>query len=320
MRDFCCSNHEMEQLEIEYATYLRNKKILDLLPNVDQDKYKDIVERWYLSYTNKQYADADDEFVKSFKSMKIDADPYTILDSIKDILEEKIVRTSVELEIDELDHLVQYKIGEVSFTIEQKREDVLRSAYKDHVPNASDDAADVHIATCMLRYLSFFSNFRQFSAPLEIYKKAYADGYDIEGMASAFNSQLLLVGGTEFCSLFPDVEADFGSVGSFFDYNFADRRCVVHPPRIEKLVEKTIKFCARQLRTRQCAFRLIVYYQNDVNLMKKYAGRYMRSIEIRSTMSENPFEGTTKSAPFKTYVVELSSFMGEYPQPSSSSE
>lgn len=310
----------MEQLEIEYATYQRNKNILKLVPNIDGDKFKDIVERWYLSYTNKQYADADTEFINSFKKLKISTNPQEILTSIKKILDEPIARKPVELEIDELDGLVEYKVDDVALTLERRREDALRAAYKNHVFGATDDDVDVAIMTCMMRYLSFFSNFRQYSAPLSIYKKAYDAGYDIEGMASAFNSQLLLVGGKQFCSLFPDVEADFGSVGSFFSFNFANRRCVVHPPRIEKLVEKTIKFCARQLRTRQCAFKLVVYYQNDVNMMKKFASGYMRSTEILDTMSENPFEGTIKSAPFKTYVVELSSFMTESPQLNSHSE
>jgi len=72
---------------------------------------------------------------------------------------------------------------------------------------------------------------------------ALYDDYGVrsEGFASPLNSRLMGLGGASFCSLFPDTDAPFGGVGSFFQSG-APRLCsgtwMVNPPYTEELLDR----------------------------------------------------------------------------------
>lgn len=70
----------------------------------------------------------------------------------------------------------------------------------------------------LLRYACILPGGQHWNAPRELYAK-YHDifGCRIEGFASPVNSQLLPYTDSAFCSLFPDVDGCWGSLGGFFD-------------------------------------------------------------------------------------------------------
>lgn len=78
------------------------------------------------------------------------------------------------------------------------------------------------ILTSLLRYESIINLYEQWALPYNFYNHLVNISYNLEAMASPFNSQMLIVdyvnktNKTRFCSLFPDVDAPFGSIGNFF--------------------------------------------------------------------------------------------------------
>lgn len=110
---------------------------------------------------------------------------------------------------------------------------------------------DVKIAMMALRYATInIMDGNQLAIPPKIYQYLI-DHYDAdtEGFASPLNSQLIMLRSqgensctsAVFCSLFPDVDAPFGSIGSFFNADFHARRCIVaNPPFILEIMNLTM--------------------------------------------------------------------------------
>ena len=128
--------------------------------------------------------------------------------------------------------------GNFKFNISSNRLQLLRSF-----------ATDEQIATMIIRYSCLLPRGQQWSIPNKIYRKI-VEKYDInfEGFASPMNSQLLGILGknTEFCSLFRDTDACFGSKGSFFTQNLVNKRCIINPPYILDIINRTINYCQIQ--------------------------------------------------------------------------
>jgi len=86
-----------------------------------------------------------------------------------------------------------------------------------------DPAADAvaQIVKCVLRYECLALGGQQMCFPKAWYALLYNEfGVRIEGFASPFNSQLMLIAAPtgqpfHFCSLFPDTDRPFGSIGDF---------------------------------------------------------------------------------------------------------
>ncbi|MGZ5500906.1 MAG: hypothetical protein ACXWEW_07150, partial [Nitrososphaeraceae archaeon] len=77
--------------------------------------------------------------------------------------------------------------------------------------------SDYEIARMMLRYASILPGSQHWNMPLETFKEYYNRGIRIEGFSSPINSQLITIDRScRFCSLFPDVDKPFGSIGNFF--------------------------------------------------------------------------------------------------------
>lgn len=132
--------------------------------------------------------------------------------------------------------------GEYSRDISPERMKMLRAI-----------ADDSSILRASLRYSSMISGSQQWNIPRAVYK-LLVEKYNvtIEGFASPFNSQLLPFSTKEsmlnFCSLFLDTDAVFGSVGSYFDYDFVGKIATVNPPYILDIMDavaaKCIQTCA----------------------------------------------------------------------------
>lgn len=105
-----------------------------------------------------------------------------------------------------------------------------------------------HTALCLLRYAAHLHTTAQhWGRKLEFFKfMAEKIGIYNEAFASPLNSRALLLGKPEyrFCSLYPDTDAVFGSMGSFFDQeHLAGEKpgdyigWMINPPFTEKILE-----------------------------------------------------------------------------------
>lgn len=79
----------------------------------------------------------------------------------------------------------------------------------------------------------------------EAISRAFNMPIDLEGFAAAFNTTVPV-----YCSLFPDVESPFGSIGSFFDLrDVRDMRLIqVSPPRIGTITSQAVEHCAELIK------------------------------------------------------------------------
>ncbi len=98
------------------------------------------------------------------------------------------------------------------------------------------------VARTALRYAAAAMGSQHWGLTQAHYAALYESGVRNEGFASPFNSRTVVIGRPDarFCSVFPDTDAIFGSLGSFFD---ADLPAVpgawtANPPFIEDLMAK----------------------------------------------------------------------------------
>lgn len=116
------------------------------------------------------------------------------------------------------------------------------------------------IVVMVLRYCCLLPRGQQWSVPTNIYRffiEKY--GVTIEGFASPINSQIIAIDrNLHFCSIFYDVDRPFGSLGSFFDQDFNNKRVIINPPYIEPLLQNLALFLEINLQKYE-SFLGIVY-------------------------------------------------------------
>jgi len=222
---------ERVNLDREMARYRTCMAIDHLLTeklNPDQQyEARNILERWLLALANDKGALKVGDAI--FSSAKLAPDyPATIkmeeeickkslpiLDRISSIrqLAQQFLNTNIYTAVQEyklVDDGVQ--IDEIIFTLSPKRKELLL----DRFPSL------YHLATMVVRYACLLPRGQQWGIPDPIYK-LLAERYEvkIEGFASPLNSQLMIMGKEmEFCSLFSDTDAPYGSLGDFFEVDF----------------------------------------------------------------------------------------------------
>lgn len=100
------------------------------------------------------------------------------------------------------------------------------------------------VATALLRYEAALAGGQHLGLPRDAYAELYALGVKNEGFASPFNSRMIVLGepDTKFCSLFPDTDAPFGSLGPFQRVDLAAHPgwWTVNPPYIETLMDAAV--------------------------------------------------------------------------------
>ena len=298
------------ELNAAFDTYVKSRETLGLFPKQRLTTAESVMENWAMICENVQESDTCvADFIRMFVDKKLgsEEDAQSILKSMKAIASRPIQQHDVKWTVKIKGEIATYIInGVYRFAIDKERYYALRNIC---AKSGDEIDANVRIVTCLLKYGTIFGDHRQLSAHRNLYQKWFNEGYDVEGMSSALNSQILMVGGNDFCSLYPNIEKVFGSIGSFFETDFTGRKCVVHPPRIAEVIQKSIDYCVDQLKTRKCAFKIIIYYQDEIEQLREKCGNFFISSEEVPTYSEDFRTG--KSFPFgrlKTNVVTLSSF------------
>jgi hypothetical protein len=199
---------------------------------------------------------------------------------------------------------------------------------KQGIKNGEWTARDVMLM--VLRYKSHLIGGQQWGIPHEVYKDLYEKwGARYEAFASPLNSRMIGMKGAQFCSLFPDVDGVFGSLGNIFDVDLCNPLglkekpyrvvWVVNPPFVESVMERIMKKVIKALREAEKDGQELVIFgvlpswsdsgahriiNNEKNI------RFLRDGYTLGKM-EHYFEGEEKIvARFKTDVFVMDS-MGE---------
>jgi len=117
----------------------------------------------------------------------------------------------------------------------------------------------VAVAAMTMREACLMPRGRQYTQPLAV-TKYYVEkcGINLEGFATPINAQILTVDpNLWFCSLFPDTDGPFGSLGSFFHSNFSTARMTIYPPFIEAVVNNTARHLAEMFENGTELFAII---------------------------------------------------------------
>lgn len=234
-----CGDIPIVSLEYEYRRYTYISRILSVISALGS-KYetRNIVERWLLSMVNF----AQDKFDQIFATDVLDKSCRFNQQMIHE-LKEKTQSTANDISaaIDNvIDIVKEYKdvykqpCKDSKFTI---RAGMFR--YKEYTRKISPSrmsllisrASKYKVAVMLMRYACILPGAQHWNMPRDNYKLYYDRGIRIEGFASPVNAQLIAIDPScQFCSLFPDVDAVFGSIGNFFDTSFVGKKVAVGPP------------------------------------------------------------------------------------------
>jgi hypothetical protein len=200
---------------------------------------RNVIERWCLSTQNK--LKDSDEINKKMRQEILDkkiAVPKTI-DRLMKRINTEVVPPEPEgivciIDSDDM-KIIRFDQYEREFASE--RIDLLRKIATEKLGSSS--SVDDLIALCSMRYSSLMPAGNQWNIPAEVYRHLVTNyGIEVEGFASPFNSQIIPVNPKlHFCSLFPDTDTLFGSVGSFFEYDFLGKVAIVNPPYVIDIMD-----------------------------------------------------------------------------------
>jgi HrpA-like RNA helicase len=107
------------------------------------------------------------------------------------------------------------------------------------------------VARMTLRYACLLHRGQQWSLPPKFHRLVVEEyGATLEAFASPINTQILAINPTlKFCSVFPDTDAVFGSVGSFFAQTLDQMVVIANPPFVNDLMEAMVDKIAADLET-----------------------------------------------------------------------
>lgn len=207
-------------MELNYNNLQVTKKLLDTCP-------KDIIEDFLMDRANIRgiqhtFDPIDYKDNAIFRDLHIDR---LNIRFIKDILEAHPSTTRYEPSVCTIEEpYIIYK--DFKYEITDRVRMLLGMATKEEV------------MSMLLRYASMVSSDLQRVIPAEKALALYEDGYKYEGFASPLNSILLPLGG-RYCSLFPDTDVPFGSLGAFDTEKVLKNRdghWIIHPPQTPHMV------------------------------------------------------------------------------------
>jgi hypothetical protein len=272
----------------EYNIYQNSRQLLKFASGA-------ILERWFILRANGE--DADKFIIDTFLSESIPKNKaiesaskmYKLMSKTSTVLAEK-----TEIATKKDDNLVSFFYEKFRCTLPLARYELLiREAIKRGSQNATQD-----IGLMLMRYVSTFGFYRQFSLNLALYQQMVDNGATIEGFASPFNAQILEVksdGLMQFCSLYPDTDQVFGSIGNFFYGNFSNKNVALFPPTVEEILNKTADKILCELDSHPSTFQIVLPEWDDLAAyISLSASPYLKSrlfIDSDKYPSVNPFTG-----------------------------
>lgn len=239
-------------LENEYKKWSVSRKqfAATIIGLSERSKYEvsNIFERWYLSRAN---------FAPNIEPLALKNHPVT--QKMKSEFLEKRIVPSMMMADKIIDKIIAIQSDPIPTSAPTIQNDIIRwGSFSQAIPHVrmimiQRLASMEQIVAMVLRYNSIMPGGQQWAIPAQacdVLVKKF--GVTIEGFASPLNSQIMRYAPTldvHFCSLFPDVDRPFGSVGNFFDYDFVGMSAVINPPYVidimDAVVTKCIESCER---------------------------------------------------------------------------
>lgn len=279
-----------------------------------------ILERWHLSMHNKEVsqnatAKMKEEIIE--KGIRPQSNADALVARIAAVNIDTIARDAKHLQLD-ADQLRNkliiaggtIKLAKMTENFQRARIDLLLKIARD--AGAKDPQEAVAIAA--LRYAAMVPGGQQWSIPARVYEVLVRDfGATIEGFASPFNSQIIKFKDTHFCSLFPDTDAIFGSIGDFFSCDLSGKCAIINPPYVASLMEIVAKKCIETVEKATSPTRLFIVVPSWIDATFFTALNESKKLERCithekfATFFEDSITGAQIPASFKTTVFVLSS-------------
>jgi 16S rRNA G966 N2-methylase RsmD len=223
-----------------FVTFTEKQMVKSSSTNIDKRKYEMIncLERFLISvYNNPDNNKINiDKLAEELVSKNIISKQYiefykkeinTVIDNIKGKIPPKKIEFTKIYPPSLGNNTISYK--DFSYDLNTLETDRVKFLF---------NQGNENVLLMLLRYDSCLSAGQQWSCPQSFFDDIY-NNYNIryEGFASPLNSRLMLKEGTKFCSLFPDVDAIFGSIGDFFKTT-ENKNWLVNPPFVESILER----------------------------------------------------------------------------------
>ncbi len=166
---------------------------------------------------------------------------------------------------------ISYHGDMATFTLGGYKRDITKARMQMLVKRAGENAT----IKMLVRYATIISGSQHWEAPLQYFKVLYSLGVRFEGFSSPINSQFIRAEfpDTRICTLFPDTDAPFGSIGGFFQVDFLSYwrpdfvpMIVVGPPYYDELIlniaKRVIDHCDRAIASKK-QIRFIITHSNS---------------------------------------------------------
>ena len=150
-----------------------------------------------------------------------------------DTYEPPMCRAQVDVHIYKRDTDAILSVGDVDLVISKAQYKACSERYQTHTVVWNRQAMHQAMFLTLYRYNCMGLDNNHCSAPPNLIKYTMAT---VELFGSPFNATL-----DRFCSAFPDLEKDFGSIGSFFDLHLHSGVYFMNPPYDETLMEESVQ-------------------------------------------------------------------------------
>lgn len=232
---------------------LREMSRFELVQNIvainDDYEGKNIFERWLITAANDQQPGDYDPI---FDNRKLTEDYPVTKKMIEETTEKGFTQDTVDkfLELSKKWIVSQNEIEYVNITFIEnvmKLECNTNAKYvyvfpQDLFIELLNRGSPEQLGCVVLRYACILQQAQHWAKTVPFYKMMFDNfGINLEGFASPLNSRMILANPTgRFCSLFPDVDKHFGSIGSFFDLELHGKFMTVNPPYIESVFDRIL--------------------------------------------------------------------------------
>ncbi len=205
----------------------------------------------------------------------------------------------------------EYKFLNTEGTLIQFRVGAYKISYpREVITQLQQRASDIQIAILLMRYAPYQSG-HFWSIPLEAYDMLHTSGFQVECFASPMNHYI-----PTYYSMFPDVDAQFGSIGNFFTTFLSSKaeRFVINPPFSYPMIRRVVEFCINRSMSRTT----ILFYgpnwpKGDIpasyqQLMNAYTTSVSREVPEKKHYIYDYSTGGKVPASYSAKVVLVSNF------------
>lgn len=299
------------RLDIEYAQWRLTRDLQNLLSSHVKNvraKYEcdNILERWLLSMSNDKSAKYPNWDVNKTCVYKI-TDPsawYNVL-MAKELKAKEIARSDSDATniVSKIRNIVASRMDKKPLAMNQAATcgEFLDYGSRFRTPATPRSKLLLQVASCedvviaAIRYATIISGGQHWGLTQSHADDLYTTfGVRNEGFASPFNSRFAGKKGGKFCSLFPDTDKPFGSLGDFTKVNMLEHAggWLINPPFIENMLHMAAKKVIKNLEEAKTDFQVFFLMPRwkDTGAYELLTGSKYKRIEHDLLKNEFEFE------------------------------